>query len=96
MTRFLEDLAGRGVRIRRKDEKLAVSAPEGVLTPELADTIRAHREEVLRFLRAHEQEEARRGVRMERVDRTRPILQRSAAGGTPPGSPRPPRRSATR
>ncbi|GGV42725.1 non-ribosomal peptide synthetase [Streptomyces spectabilis] len=73
VTRFLEDLAGRGVRIRRKDEKLAVSAPEGVLTPELADTIRAHREEVLRFLRAHEQEEARRGVRMERVDRTRPI-----------------------
>ena len=73
VTDFLEDLAERGVRIGRKGEKLAVSAPEGVLTPELADTIRAHREEVLRFLREHEQEEARRGVRMERVDRTRPI-----------------------
>ncbi|MGZ0199398.1 amino acid adenylation domain-containing protein [Streptomyces sp. RM1] len=70
---FLEDLSAHGIRIGLKGDKLAVSAPKDVLTPELADRIRRHREDVLRFLREHEQEEMRRGVRMRRVDRTAPI-----------------------
>lgn len=73
VTRLLEDLSARGVRIGLRGDKLTVSAADGELTPETTDTIRHHRTEILRFLREHQQDEARRDVRMERVDRSAPI-----------------------
>ncbi|MEV0174180.1 amino acid adenylation domain-containing protein [Streptomyces sp. NPDC050803] len=73
VTRFLDDLAARGIQVTPADGRLAVSAPEGVLTDGVKDAIRGRREEILEFFREYEEEQYRRGVRIERVDRRAPI-----------------------
>ncbi|MDX3226207.1 amino acid adenylation domain-containing protein [Streptomyces sp. ME19-01-6] len=73
VTRFLEDLSARGIRIAPNGEKLSVSGPDGALTDTVKDSIRTHRAEILRFFREYEEEQYRRGVRIERVDRREPI-----------------------
>ncbi|MEU7592628.1 amino acid adenylation domain-containing protein [Streptomyces sp. NPDC039022] len=73
ITALLERLARDGIRVAAKADRLAVSSPDGALTDDVKDTIRAHREEILQFLREYREEEARRQVRIERVDRTLPL-----------------------
>ncbi|WP_159425233.1 non-ribosomal peptide synthetase [Streptomyces sp. TLI_053] len=70
---MLEDLSRRGVRLAAADRKLSVSAPAGVLDGPTTELIRARREEILQFLRERAEEEARRAVRIERADRSRPL-----------------------
>ncbi|MER6141346.1 amino acid adenylation domain-containing protein [Streptomyces sparsogenes] len=73
VTSLLERLLGQGVRITAHGDRLAVSAPDGALSDELKETIRANRDGILQFLRESEEEAARRAVRIERVDRGAPI-----------------------
>ncbi|MEV6002185.1 amino acid adenylation domain-containing protein [Streptomyces griseomycini] len=73
VTRFLEDLSARGIRIAPNDGKLSVSGPDGALTDAVKDSIRTHRAEILRFFREYEEEQYRRSVRIQRVDRREPV-----------------------
>ncbi|MEU0807567.1 amino acid adenylation domain-containing protein [Streptomyces sp. NPDC005970] len=73
VTSLLERLLLRGIRITANGDRLAVSAPRGVLSDELKKTIRANRDDILQFLRESQEEAARREVRIERVDRGAPI-----------------------
>ncbi|MEU3619755.1 amino acid adenylation domain-containing protein [Streptomyces sp. NPDC006872] len=73
VTRFLEDLSARGIQVTPTDGRLTVSAADGVLTDDVKDAIRGRREEILRFFREYEEEQYRRGVRIQRVDRRAPI-----------------------
>lgn len=49
-TSLLRNLEERGVRFEAEDGHLRYQAPAGVLTPELLDELRAHREELLALL----------------------------------------------
>ncbi|MGO4431440.1 hypothetical protein AB4Z54_74800, partial [Streptomyces sp. MCAF7] len=64
VTRFLEDMSARGIRIAPNGEKLSVSGPDGALTDAVKDSIRTRRAEILRFFREYEEEQYRRGVRI--------------------------------
>ncbi|WP_405845797.1 amino acid adenylation domain-containing protein [Streptomyces sp. NBC_01518] len=70
---FLQDLSARGIRVTPAGTRLTVSAPDGVLTDDVKEAIRGRRDEILRFFREHEEEQYRRGVRIQRVDRRAPI-----------------------
>lgn len=69
----LEDLARAGVRVSLHEGKLRVSAPEGVLTSHMRETISTHRTEIVRFLKERREDEARRSIRIQQVDRREPI-----------------------
>ncbi|ADI09566.1 non-ribosomal peptide synthetase [Streptomyces bingchenggensis BCW-1] len=73
VTRFLEDMSARGIRIAPNGEKLSVSGPGSALTDAVKDSIRTQRAEILRFFREYEEEQYRRSVRIQRVDRREPI-----------------------
>lgn len=73
VTRFLEDLSARGIQVTPANGKLTVSAAAGVLSDDVKDAIRGRREEILQFFREYEEEQYRRGVRIQRVDRRAPI-----------------------
>ncbi|MFF7476921.1 amino acid adenylation domain-containing protein [Streptomyces sp. NPDC008092] len=73
VARFLEDLSARGIHVTTNGGRLTVSAPEGVLTDGVKDAIRDRRDEISQFFREYEEEQYRRGVRIQRVDRQAPI-----------------------
>ncbi|GAA2460540.1 amino acid adenylation domain-containing protein [Streptomyces macrosporus] len=70
---LLKDLSDRGIRLSAKGDTLAVSAPDGVLTERIRTDIRNNRQQIVQFLREYAEEQARRRVTIERIDRGRPI-----------------------
>ncbi|PKN31413.1 MAG: non-ribosomal peptide synthetase, partial [Deltaproteobacteria bacterium HGW-Deltaproteobacteria-20] len=66
---LLVELRRVGVRLQADGDALRFQAPKGVLTPELRARLRAHRDEILSFLRAAPGAEAREGAEVgdERV-----------------------------
>ncbi|WP_310723541.1 amino acid adenylation domain-containing protein [Streptomyces sp. N2A] len=69
----LEELSRRGARLALEDDRLTLTAPEGVLDPGLTALVRRHRAEVVQFLREQAEEEARRLLRIKRVERDGPL-----------------------
>ena len=52
MEAFLKDLAARGCRFWLDEGTLRMSAPAGFVTPELKETLRARKDEIVAFLAA--------------------------------------------
>src|SRR5437899_9192627 len=50
-TDLLVELRNRGVRVWLEDDRLRISAPHGVLTEEIRNELRAHRDELLERLK---------------------------------------------
>ncbi len=69
---FLRDLADRDIRITLKDEKLQLSAAEGVLTEPLRREITSRKPEIIAFLRST-LEEPKNNVVLHRVPRDQPL-----------------------
>jgi len=51
---LLTELRSRGIRVWPEGGQLRCNAPAGVLTPELCDTLRQSKSDILKFLRAAE------------------------------------------
>ncbi|MEU8918629.1 amino acid adenylation domain-containing protein [Streptomyces nigrescens] len=73
MVAVLEELSRRGARLALEEGRLTLTAPEGALDPELTALVRRHRAEVVQFLRERAEEEARRNIRIRRVERGGPL-----------------------
>ncbi|MEU8850085.1 amino acid adenylation domain-containing protein [Streptomyces sp. NPDC048564] len=69
-TEILRTLADLGVRLEARDDKLSVTGPREALTDELKQTLRAHRDAILRFLQNQRHEDAERTLRVTRADRS--------------------------
>ncbi|QTD99693.1 non-ribosomal peptide synthetase [Streptomyces cyanogenus] len=69
-TEILRQLADLGVRLESRDGRLSVTGPHAALTDELKQTLRDHRDAILRFLQEQRREDAERTVRVTRADRS--------------------------
>jgi len=50
LLQLLENLAGRGIRLEAEGDRLECRGPAGALTPDLRETVRAHRQDLLALL----------------------------------------------
>ncbi|MFE3379328.1 non-ribosomal peptide synthetase [Streptomyces anulatus] len=69
-TEILRTLADLGVRLEARDGRLSVTGPREALTDELKQTLRAHRDSVLRFLQEQQREDAERTPPIGPADRS--------------------------
>ncbi|MFI6013678.1 amino acid adenylation domain-containing protein [Streptomyces sp. NPDC051243] len=73
LSHLLADLAAAGVRLSLDGDRLLASTHGGGIPEEIRQEIRSRRAEIVDFLREQREEEARRGVRIERADRSAPL-----------------------
>ncbi|GGS65680.1 non-ribosomal peptide synthetase [Streptomyces badius] len=69
-TEILRTLADLGVRLEARDGRLSVTGPREALTDELKQTLRTHRDSVLRFLREQQRDDAERTLPLVPADRS--------------------------
>ncbi len=69
-TEILRTLADLGIRLEARDGRLSVTGPREALTDELRQTLRAHRDSVLRFLQEQQREDAERTPPIGTADRS--------------------------
>ncbi|MFJ3838878.1 amino acid adenylation domain-containing protein [Streptomyces sp. NPDC090054] len=69
-TGILRQIADLGIRLEERDGKLSVTGPTAALTDELKQTLRDHRDAILRFLLEQRREDTERTLRITRADRS--------------------------
>jgi hypothetical protein len=71
---ILSQLQSLDVRIWVEEGKLRVNAPKGLLTPALRERINAHREELIRFLRASDEDASLSALKLVHAPRAQVLL----------------------